>query len=296
MSQTNKNNIYRAETVELLENTIARLNSILAELRTNREAQLPPRTSLQNLATTTEDLAKLLQVNTTATKEDTTEEKIELTGLDRILPSFSSLDFWWNSIISKVHAVFPLSRKISDLGLTGIITGIMVVLLLGSVLFFSQPSQQVEQIRSRPQEVIKKPSSLTETSGGEKQAAKQYSPPIEPQTETNQRKIVTPNPQLELTPEQTLIAGIQKQVAEITGQYADGLILSIEANFISSRLIVRVGDVWYGLTGRRQEQLANEIFERSQQLDFRKLELIDLQNNLLARSPVVGKNMVILQR
>jgi hypothetical protein len=291
MSQTNKDNPESAQTLELLENTIAQLNSILTELGTNKKAPLPPLASVQNLASSTEELAKLLGVSTSSP----TEEKFEPKGLDRILPSFTTLDSWWNGLLAKIHELVPFSRTISDLGLTGIVTGIVVVLLLGSVLFFSLPSQQVTQVKQTTQEEETKPPFTREIPQQEREIAKKVEPPTQPAKESSQPK-VSPNPPLELTPEQSLIAAIQKQVAEITGQYAEGLILSIEANFLSSRLRVTLGDSWYGLTERKQQQLANEMLERSQQLDFRKLELIDSQDNLLARSPVVGSNMVILQR
>ena len=70
----------------------------------------------------------------------------------------------------------------------------------------------------------------------------------------------------------------------------------IEANFIGSRLIVTVGNQWYDLTTEEQNNLGNNILERSQSLDFRKLDILDNQGNLIARTPVVGKELIILQR
>jgi hypothetical protein len=92
------------------------------------------------------------------------------------------------------------------------------------------------------------------------------------------------------------VAAIQNQVAEITQQYGSGLIQSVEANFLQSRLIVKVSNEWYELPESEQDALADEILSRSGQLDFRKLEMTDLDGELLARSPVVGPNMVILKR
>ena len=103
-----------------------------------------------------------------------------------------------------------------------------------------------------------------------------------------------PKPKLELNPEQSLIAAIQEQVAEITNEYADGLIVSLEANFINSSLIVKASDTWYQLTPDSQEKVANEILSRGRKLDFKKLNITDSKGKLLARNPVVGKNMIIL--
>ena len=101
---------------------------------------------------------------------------------------------------------------------------------------------------------------------------------------------------LTLNPEQRLIAAIQDQVAEVTDAYADGLIQSVEANFRSSLLIVRAGEAWYELERSRQDQMANELWRRSQELEFSRLHLLDPDDALVARSPVVGPEMVILKR
>jgi hypothetical protein len=105
-----------------------------------------------------------------------------------------------------------------------------------------------------------------------------------------------PTPPLKLTPEQTLIARIQDQVAEVSNQYVNGLIQSVQANFRSSLLTVKVGDDWYTLEQAQQNKLANEMLDRAQQLNFVKLEMTDPESSLLARSPVVGSEMVILKR
>jgi hypothetical protein len=108
-------------------------------------------------------------------------------------------------------------------------------------------------------------------------------------------EVVQP-PQPELTPEQSLVAAIQQQVAEITERYGNGLIQSIDANFLASRLMVKVSDRWYSLKESQQNKLADEILRRSRELDFSRLEITDLEGTLVARTPVVGSNMVILKR
>jgi hypothetical protein len=103
-------------------------------------------------------------------------------------------------------------------------------------------------------------------------------------------------PPLRLTPEQKLIARIQDQVAEVSNQYVGGLIQSVQANFRASRLTVKVGNGWYDLAPAQQDKLANDLLKRAKQLDFSKLELTSPDNTLLARSPVVGAEMIIMQR
>ncbi|MFW9265165.1 hypothetical protein RRG12_41785, partial [Nostoc sp. CALU 546] len=106
----------------------------------------------------------------------------------------------------------------------------------------------------------------------------------------------TPTPIIELTPEQALIAAIENQVAEISDRIASGLIKSIEANFRTSNLTVKISDDWYTLQESQQDKLAAEILQRSQELDFTHLEIIDSQKRLIARNPVVGTEIVIFKR
>ncbi|MGJ3247810.1 MAG: hypothetical protein ACFE0I_17245 [Elainellaceae cyanobacterium] len=114
--------------------------------------------------------------------------------------------------------------------------------------------------------------------------------------EQSETRAAEPSPPLKLTPEQSLIAAIQDEVAEITSQYTDGLIQSMQANFRSSRLTVNMGSDWYKLSHSRQDQLANEMLERANELEFKALELLDPQGNVLARSPVIGSTMIVLHR
>ena len=106
----------------------------------------------------------------------------------------------------------------------------------------------------------------------------------------------TPTPVVELTPEQTLIAAIENRVAEVSNGFADGLIESIQANFEGSSLTVKVGNDWYNFKSSEQDKLAAQMLERARELDFNRLEITDTQGKLLARSPVVGKDMIILKR
>lgn len=93
-----------------------------------------------------------------------------------------------------------------------------------------------------------------------------------------------------------LIARLQEQVAEITDSYADGLIQSVQASFRDDRLIVQLSDAWYTLDLASQNRLATELLARSRKLEFDKLEIVDSEGELLARSPVVGTKMVVYER
>jgi hypothetical protein len=104
-----------------------------------------------------------------------------------------------------------------------------------------------------------------------------------------------PPPPLDLAPQPELIANLQAQVSEVSDRYGSDLIRDIQANFRISRLTVQLGQGWYDLSALRQKQLAADLLARSQQLQFRALELVDEDNLLLARSPFVGDEMVLVR-
>lgn len=109
-------------------------------------------------------------------------------------------------------------------------------------------------------------------------------------------EVETVNTQPELTPEQSFIAAIEQHLVELGDRYSDELVLSVEANLSRNLLSVKVTDNWYQLDRVRQNKWANDIFNRSQEFDFKKLEITDTNNTLIARNPVVGKEMIIFQR
>lgn len=225
---------------------------------------------------TAKDLADGRFPKTTQPKlTESTTTKPQLTT-DRVLPSFGKFQAFWNATLKRVRSLLPAAwnEKLSDWALTSAIAGTVVLLLVTTASLLPKTP---DQLAKAPPNSIEAPPELK---------APEAPKPVE----------VAPPPKPELTPEQSLVAAVQNQVAEITNQYGKGLIKSVEANFLTSRLVVKVGEGWYELKESEQNKLADEILGRSQQLDFSKLEITDLQGTLLARSPVVGSNMVILKR
>jgi hypothetical protein len=211
------------------------------------------------------------------TEQPTIERHPEPTKLlDRILPTFDKLQAFWDATLTKVRSLLPAAwnAKLSDWALTGAIAGIVVVILVTTAALLPDTPTQVAKA---PPNTIEAPPELK---------APEPPQPVE----------IEPPPTPELTPEQSLIAAIQQQVADLTERYGKGLIQSVDANFLSSRLIVKLSDGWYTLKESQQNKLADEILRRSRDLDFSKLEITDLKGTLLARNPVVGSNMVILKR
>ena len=267
----------RKEFTERLEQTIDKLNQMIAKVNQESLETWPDESIVDNLTQTTLLLEESL-VTTPPVPEPIRQkpasfpEEEEIGVIDQVLPSFNSLEHWWDRVLSSVRSLLPASssEKISDWVLTGILTGTVVALLLASVLIFFPNSAPVEEIAQAP------PASL------ETEAIPEAIPEI------------TPPPKL--TPEQSLIAALQEALQDLTKQYPEGIVTGIRADFDSSRLIVTIDDGWYELSPTRQDQLADSIWQRSRGLDFKNMEMLNTEQSLVARNPVIGAEAIILER
>ncbi len=239
---------------------------------------------------------------------------------------------WGDAILANVRSVLPesVNQRLSNLALTGILSSVVVVVAIGIVATLPPNPPEVAQnppvtppvqvIEPPPEpapeptlEPFPTPEPIPETPAPESVAEvpspdnpELENPELTPEPiETPPELTVTeppvpveiaPPPPPILTPEQNLIATIQSQIAEVTQSYAGGVIDSLKADFLRSLLVIKVSEGWYALSPQRQDQLADQMFEQAQLLDFSKLEVMDVQGRLLARSPVVGSKMVILKR
>ncbi|MGH1397368.1 MAG: hypothetical protein ACRAVC_25530 [Trichormus sp.] len=222
-------------------------------------------------------------------------------GFWRSLPSK-----WSRFLLRQVRPFLPsnLSIKLTDEALTGIIATIAVILVWTTTTVFSQKPTEIATVP--PVEELPTPTPTptittpTEAPAPEPQPPEEITPTpeaeIPPPPEPEPTPTPTPTPVLELTPEQRLIAAIENQVSEISDAIASGIIKSIQANFRTSSLTVKINDDWYSLKPSEQNQLAADILQRSQELDFAHLEIIDSQDRLVARNPVVGTEMIIFKR
>ena len=270
----------KAETIQLLRTTIEELEAVVKKLDTETEDFVPPKTSVETLLTTTQKLTEAInrpqEIKTTIQETPTQMEEEEIT-----LETPTQIED--EEITPETPAeTKEINKKIIALGGAIVVTGVLLIFF-----WFTQQPQATEEIAiqpPQPQPEISLPSPAIEEKP-QVPIAKPVPTPTPPK----------PQPKLEIIPEQSLIAAIQDQVADITNRYTEELIQSIEANFLASRLIVYVKDDWYELPNSQQEQIANDIFAETQTLDFRKLEISDTQGTLLARSPVVGGTMILFR-
>jgi hypothetical protein len=212
---------------------------------------------------------------------------------------------FWSVLLGKIRSLLPtsLSAKLSDTALTGVIAVLTVVMIGTTLNVITGKSTEVATVppteeKTVPpvEEVPEAPiATLPEIAARPEEAPQpeEITPSPEPEITPEPEPIPAP---IVLTPEQTLIAAIENQVAEISDRFAEGLIKSIQANFGTSNLIVKISDDWYTLKESQQNKLAAEVLQRSKELDFSHLEITDLQDVLVARNPVVGTEMVIFKR
>jgi len=280
----------KALTIKLLQGIIKLLQAIVNKLETAPvskpapTAQFSTTTPEQEMEQTREpgfvaSSSEIPEVTPKTAQESVDDwvpqpQKRKLT--DRLLPSLTSVETFWNGVLAKVRSLFPESwnEKLSDWGLTSAIATIIVVGLLTTVALLPETPAQKE---NAPPATIEAPPELTAPEQPQEIAVEPPPPPV-------------------LTPEQSLISAIQNQVAQITEEYGEGLIKAVQANFLESRLIVKVSDSWYELEAQQQDNLADRILAQANELDFSKLEINDLEGTLVARNPVVGPHMVILRR
>lgn len=222
---------------------------------------------------------------------------------------------WWKAAIAKLSSFLPESVKQklpnNDILSAGIGTILLIFVWLNSSSSppatakvppaISNPAPEIEvspEVTRLP-EITPSPEV---TSAPELNASEEANAPtVEtlPELtapEPSQPVAIVPPPPPVLTPEQKLLAGIQNKIAEITKASAEGLIQSVQANFQSKQLTVKISDDWYNFDVAKQDKLAADMWSKGQELDFTKVEITDTAGNLIARSPIVGSNIIVLKR
>ena len=164
----------------------------------------------------------------------------------------------------------PVTAQWSDSLLGGVLVGILLLLLtlangLGSRPSPAPPSAEVTPATEAPGTGVRDGASLDDGS---------------------QPEAVDP----------AVIGEVQAQLTEAATFYGEGLVQSVQVNLNRSRLTVNLSQGWYRLSETAQTDLVADLQQRSRTLAFDRLEVRSPDNNLVARSPVVGETMVILQR
>jgi len=214
----------------------------------------------------------------------------------------------WQSIVRLVRSLLPPSanEKLSDPILNAAIAAILIVAVgLTFNSFSAKPPEKVAKVPF-PAAQQSPPTFGDFVEPGTPTSPEAIAPsaPISTKFKSKLPDLVAPEkpqpveiiPPPPLTPEQSLIAAIQTQVTDIKNRLGGGLVESVQANFSSSTLTVKVAEDWYKLSEVEQNQLATKMWKEANSLDFSKLEIANREGKLIARSPVVGSEMIILDR
>ncbi|GFE69624.1 hypothetical protein [Chroococcus sp. FPU101] len=260
---------------------------------------------------------KPLQTKVSQPKPSQRVTKEDNEGIDKLLPSFNRLQSWWDNVLDTIRAFLPtsVSNKLSDWVLTGILTGSLVVILLTSVsLLNPSPKTEVSELPKIILEDLPPETSVEVTT--EEPILEPIEPPVEekapeielepsPEVISTPSELTAPEPPkpvvieppepVALTPEQNLVASIQGEINSLTQKFPEGLVSSLKANFVDSLLTVFVSQDWKQLSESKQLELADSVWKRSQQLDFKKLEIKDSEKEIVARSPVIGDQIILVK-
>ncbi|MBP0018929.1 MAG: hypothetical protein J7647_15445 [Cyanobacteria bacterium SBLK] len=278
-------------------------NSQEMEIPIRAEAEVESSTVASEAEST--PVAEVISPEESPREPDSDKDK-NLLSLPILRDAWELLQDAWDWILEKVRDVLPESveEQLSDGLLTGILGGLTAAILVGAIAFSSgEKPQTTAQAPDVSSPAMEEPAPAVQPTPEPEEAIEELPPEITEPTPPKPLIVPKPKPkfslpftQPKLTPEQSLIAAIQEQVAAITDRYANGLISSIQANFFSGALTVTVSPEWYVLEYPQQNELANEVLARSKQLDFTKIEILDEKGKMVARSPVVGQEMVIFKR
>jgi hypothetical protein len=219
----------------------------------------------------------------------------------KVLRSFAEkVGSVWQSLVDFLRSRLPTStnEKLSDTFLTAVIAAIVIVAIGTILTILPGKSPKIAAVSSpEPSEIIVSPSpESSEIIVSPSSESSEINLPETVATEEIKPTEIIPPVPLRLTPEQELIATIQKQVSEFTTQVGGGLIESIQVDFLGSILTVKIADDWYDVGTDEQDKLVDEMFQQTHDLEFKKLEITNSQGEIIARSPVIGSQMIILDR
>ncbi len=310
----------KVETLKLLNESIDKLEKTIKGISESSNNDLPSSASIKDLVNTTQELANTVAPGDTKPKsqpiaKEAPARKTNLPTADKKLESTPSSP---KTPVSTVQA-----KKQEKFGLIAI--GVFVIAMAIVAIFWLWLPQRQARLASitqpEPQEIIADSNtvSIPETIDTPETEPVDIVPNSTPQPETisepespteteiaipseltspgrvKNLKMVTIEPELTFTPEQTLIAALQTKITKISQDYNRDIVDSIKVDLPQSSLLLKVTDNWYKLNESEQSKIANEILERSRKLQFNKLELQDPTGTLVARNPVIGNQIIILE-
>ncbi|MEB3175143.1 MAG: hypothetical protein VKN60_08175 [Cyanobacteriota bacterium] len=273
----------RQELIQQLQHTAQQLESLAATLQDSGSEDPSP--ALSQWAAQAELLCQAYP-DPLETLEMTAEDR---QGLDRLLPPYPALQNLWQGALKLLRRLLPsgVNAKLSDWGLTALVSGVIILSLLAGVVWVSStPSAGVIAEAPEPANEV----SVVPVAPEESAAPL---PPVLEAPREPQRVELEPPPEAPLTPEQSLLAFVQQEVTDLTQAYPPDLIVRVEPDLDRRRLTLILKEDWLNLPTGKQTALANTLWQRAQRLTFTQLRLETPQGKLLARNPVVGEEMIL---
>ena len=317
----NSQSLSKTETIALLNDSIDRLEETIKRISED-SAKIPSSNSINNLINTTQELEDTVS-------EPEAEVSSPMPATQESAPQVpqSTPKTTVSSQTSPAQTAAPKSPQKKNLGLIVIVvTAIAIAIVTIFWLWKPQaitsllpqtkpiPTEIVTDLDSSPEQTaetqVSNSPDLLSDSDGVADFPKSIQPeaePIEDVVETiippelispgrpKNLKMVTIKPELDFSPEQNLVAALETKLKELVQAYPSEVIQNIQISLTESSLLVQVTDGWYELEPERQNSLGNDILERSRAFGFDKLELKDNSGILVARNPIIGEKVIILQ-
>lgn len=294
--------------VSELEATLSQLEQVVRRLQANpQQSRELPQLVIDRLQGTTSKLRNLVNNQTSVPQSP-----------GRINPGNREEE--WDDFFEESVSPLPSTKvnpsairtkkailKKSKFGILGAIATGLLGILVGVLLWIGIPQINLPPLWDQIAKVIKAPSMdnasgspplITNSDNIPEEIALEPDgtlPPVLEAPTAPQAVNLEPLPTAPLTPEQSLLGVIQRELVDLEGLYPPQLIQRIEPNFLASRLTLTVGDRWQELSQKQRQTLLDAFWQRAQKLSFQQLRVYDLGGDLMARSPVVGKDVVIFQ-
>jgi hypothetical protein len=96
------------------------------------------------------------------------------------------------------------------------------------------------------------------------------------------------------SPEAELIKAVQSRLQTLAGLYPAGLITNLELDAQKGLATITVSDLWRSLTTDQQQQTAQSLWQQAVTYQMAKLEVRSSTDQLLARSPIVGGEAIVI--
>jgi hypothetical protein len=97
-----------------------------------------------------------------------------------------------------------------------------------------------------------------------------------------------------ISPEAELVQAVQSRLQAVASKYPAGLISNLELAEEQQLAMVVVSNQWFNLTPAQRQQTAQSLWQQAVDYQMTRLEVRATDDRLLARSPVVGGEAIVL--